>query len=140
MDKDKQIGKLYGQVLALREQVREHVARERKLDRRNCALEGENADLEIRLSRVCNDRDDVRGDVDRLRTLNQQLQQELRAYRGGTGLPALNDAEKALVAKGHRIPAIQAYRERVGCGLADARNVVVDYCNTLPTPALVGVK
>ena len=130
MDKDKQIGKLYGRVYALRGQVREHVTRERELDRRNADLERENADLEHRLSRVCNDRDTMRGDVAR-------LQQELRSYRGDP-LPPLNDAEKALVAKGERIPAIKAYRERIGCGLADARNAVVDYC--LPAPTLVAVK
>lgn len=42
-------------------------------------------------------------------------------------MPALSDHEKEHVRKGNRIAAIRAYRDRVGCDLLTARDVIVRY-------------
>ena len=41
----------------------------------------------------------------------------------------LNEAEKAMIDEGQKIPAVRSYRNRIGCTLSIAASIVADYAN-----------
>lgn len=62
----------------------------------------------------------------------QQSFDTIKAALDGDQKPAtvlyeLNDAEKALVRYGQKIPAIKELRARIGCGLKEAKDSVEAY-------------
>lgn len=64
--------------------------------------------------------------LDRLHTAVFEERRKRRAIQVPS-MPALSDHEKEHVREGKRIDAIRAYRNRVGCDLLTARDVIVRY-------------